>query len=81
MPRRTSACSIRSRRREKFDPDGRYIARWVPELAALPVPLRFAPWRDPEALRRLAPDYPPQPLVDLAAGRDAALAAYRRQRG
>ena len=65
---------------EKFDPDGRYIARWVPELAGLPVPLRFAPWRDPEALRRVAPDYPPQPLVDLAAGREAALAAYRRQR-
>lgn len=66
---------------EKFDPDGRYIARWVPELARLPVPLRFAPWRDPEALRRVAPDYPSQPLVDLAAGRDAALAAYRKQRG
>ena len=66
---------------EKFDPDGRYIARWVPELAGLPVPLRFAPWREPETLHRVAPDYPPQPLVDLAAGRDAALSAYRKQRG
>lgn len=65
---------------EKFDPDGRYIARWVPELAALPLPLRYAPWREPATLRRLAPDYPAQPLVDLAAGRDAALAAYRKQR-
>lgn len=65
---------------EKFDSDGRYIARWVPELAALPVPLRFAPWRDPQALRRVAPDYPPHPIVDLAAGREAALQAYRIQR-
>ncbi|MDQ3206533.1 MAG: DNA photolyase family protein [Pseudomonadota bacterium] len=65
---------------EKFDPQGRYIARWVPELAALPVPLRFAPWRDPETLQRVAPGYPPQPIVDLAAGREAALEAYRLQR-
>ncbi|MEI2455377.1 MULTISPECIES: cryptochrome/photolyase family protein [Lysobacter] len=62
---------------EKFDPDGAYIARWLPELAPLPLPLRFAPWQDPARLRRVAPDYPPQPLVDLAAGRDAALQAYR----
>ncbi|MDQ3618450.1 MAG: DNA photolyase family protein [Pseudomonadota bacterium] len=66
---------------EKFDPDGEYIARWVPELAPVPVPLRFAPWREPETLQRLAPHYPPQPLVDLAGGRDAALEAFRKQRG
>ncbi|ALN86018.1 FAD binding domain of DNA photolyase family protein [Lysobacter capsici] len=65
---------------EKFDPAGEYIARWVPELAPLPAPLRHAPWREPRTLQRVAPDYPPQPLVDLAAGRDAALAAYRKMR-
>lgn len=65
---------------ERFDPQGGYIARWVPELACLPVPLRFAPWRDPATLASRAPDYPQQPIVDLAEGRDAALAAYRRQR-
>jgi deoxyribodipyrimidine photo-lyase len=61
----------------KFDPDGRYVARWVPELAGLPVSLRHAPWTDPGKLRRHAPDYPPHPIADLAAGREAALAAYR----
>lgn len=62
---------------QKFDPDGAYIARWVPELADLPLPLRFAPWTDPERCAELAPGYPTQPIIDLAEGRDAALAAYQ----
>lgn len=62
---------------EKFDPQARYISRWVPELAALPLKARFAPWQHPQLLAEHAPDYPRSPLVDLAAGRDAALAAYR----
>lgn len=65
---------------ERFDPDGRYVARWLPELAALPVPLRHAPWRDPAALRAVSREYPDAPLVDLAAGRQAALQAYQRMR-
>lgn len=65
---------------EKFDSDGAYIARWVPELAKLPVPARFAPWTQPQLAARLAPDYPPQPIVGLAEGRDRALAAYRAMR-
>jgi len=63
---------------EKFAPQARYIRRWVPELAALPVKARFAPWQHPLLLAAHAPDYPRTPLVDLAAGRDAALAAYRQ---
>jgi deoxyribodipyrimidine photo-lyase len=56
------------------------VARWLPELASLPVPLRHAPWRDADALARVAPIYPREPLVGLAEGRDAALLAYRRSR-
>jgi deoxyribodipyrimidine photo-lyase len=63
---------------QKFDPDARYITRWVPELAALPVAARFAPWMHADLARRLAPSYPSAPLVELASGRDAALAAYKR---
>ncbi|WMJ68790.1 deoxyribodipyrimidine photo-lyase [Stenotrophomonas sp. 24(2023)] len=66
---------------EKFDPNARYISRWVPELAALPVKARFAPWQHPHLLAEKVPDYPRMPLVDLAAGRDAALAAYRSMGG
>ncbi|GAB3511806.1 cryptochrome/photolyase family protein [Pseudoxanthomonas daejeonensis] len=60
----------------KFDPDGAYVARWVPELAALPLPARFAPWEQPDLLRRHAPGYPRMPQVDLAEGRQAALEAF-----
>lgn len=62
---------------EKFDPDGAYIAKWLPELAQLPIPLRFAPWVKPELAAKYAPTYPQRPIVDLAKGRDDALAAYR----
>jgi deoxyribodipyrimidine photo-lyase len=65
---------------EKFDPRGEYVARWLPELAAIPLPLRHAPWREPVLLRRVAPRYPQQPLVELSAGREAALSAYRQSR-
>lgn len=65
---------------QKFDPNARYITRWVPELAALPLKARFAPWQFPQLLAAHAPSYPIQPLVDLAQGRDAALAAYQRCR-
>lgn len=63
----------------KFDPAGAYVARWVPELARLPLPYRFAPWTAPQAVLeeaglRLGDNYP-QPLVDHAAARAAALAA------
>jgi len=61
---------------QKFDPAGRYIRRWVPELARLPDDALAAPWEQPDLLRRLAPDYPLRPIVDLKASRDAALEAY-----
>jgi len=32
----------------KFDPDGAYVQRFVPELAALPAPDIHAPWQAPK---------------------------------
>lgn len=64
----------------RFDPAARYITRWVPELAPLPVAQRFAPWEHPQALAALAPSYPAQPIVDLAQGRAQALESHARMR-
>lgn len=70
------------------DPDGRFLARWVPELAALPMPHRMAPWRAPplvlaDAGVRLGVDYP-RPMVDAtraAAEAKARLWDVRRRPG
>lgn len=65
---------------ERFDPDGVYVRRWVPELSALPNALIHSPWTDTSTLARLAPAYPRQPIVDLRDSREAALAAYSASR-
>ncbi len=59
---------------EKFDPDGAYVRRYVPELADLAAP---AIHRPTEA-RRI--DYP-APIVDHATERAEALARYGRVTG
>ena len=68
------------RQGERFDPEGTYIARWIPELGRLPAKHRQAPWEAPQAVLSaagitLGVDYP-HPMVDLKASRQAALAAF-----
>ena len=58
----------------RFDPQATYLKRWIPELADLPPRLLHEPWRDAGALA--ARGYPP-PMVDLAASREVALAAWK----
>ena len=65
---------------EKFDAEGEYIRRFVPELAELDARFIHAPWRAPElSLRsagvRLGVTYP-RPIVDLDEGRNRALRAF-----
>ena len=65
---------------EKFDPDGDYIRRFVPEIAGLDNKWLHKPYEAPDAILsaagiELGKDYP-KPLVDLKATREKALAAY-----
>ncbi|MFE6776944.1 cryptochrome/photolyase family protein [Streptomyces sp. NPDC057702] len=56
------------RQGRRFDPDGAYVRRWLPELAELAGPAVHEPWKL-SAEERARYDYP-EPIVDLAAGRD-----------
>ncbi len=65
---------------ERWDAEGAYVARWIPELARLPARWRHAPWTAPEdalsaAGVKLGRDYP-RPIVDHAQARLRALAAF-----
>lgn len=66
---------------QRFDPDGVYIRRWVPELARVPNAYIHAPWEMPPAVQReanciLGTHYPP-PIVDHAAAREQAIAKFK----
>ena len=56
---------------ERFDADGRYVRRWVPELADVPPALVHRPWEAP----RLPGGYP-TPIIDHRFARERALAAF-----
>ncbi|RYF80166.1 MAG: deoxyribodipyrimidine photo-lyase [Comamonadaceae bacterium] len=65
---------------ERFDPDGKFIRRYVPEIAALEGKLIHAPWKaSPVELAaaglRLGEHYP-EPVVDHAQARDETLVRY-----
>ena len=55
---------------KKFDPEGLYIKRWIPELRHLTSKTIHEPGNEGYM----------QPIVELSAGRSAALARYARSK-
>jgi deoxyribodipyrimidine photo-lyase len=70
-----------ARHMERYDPNGDYVRRYVPELRDVPDEHLGEPWLMPEEVQReagcvIGEDYP-EPIVDHAAARRAALERYR----
>lgn len=66
---------------QRFDPGGRFIRRYLPELARVPTDFVHEPWKMSAAMQResgcvIGKDYP-WPIVDHAVQREKALALYK----
>ena len=66
---------------KKFDPRGKYIRRWIPELVSVPDEFIHTPWEMPLDIQSrvniiIGKDYP-KPIVDHAEARERALIAYK----
>jgi deoxyribodipyrimidine photo-lyase len=66
---------------KRFDANGEYVRRWVPELTRVPSSYIHAPWSMPEEVARgagvrVGKDYP-VPIVDHRVQRERALRLYR----
>jgi deoxyribodipyrimidine photo-lyase len=72
------------RQQQRFDPEGKYVRRYVPELGQVPDRYLAEPWTMPPEVQaqcgvRVGHDYP-APIVDHAAARREALARYGEAR-
>ena len=62
---------------EKFDKEGEYVKKWVPELKDLPKKFIHKPWEFTEGKFKLGKDYP-SPIVNHGAARAKALSAFKK---
>lgn len=70
---------------KKFDPNGVYVRRWLPELANVPNAYIHEPWAMPPLIQRSSGVQPgqtyPRPIVDHQHARQRTLAAYAQAKG
>ncbi len=62
---------------EKFDKEGEYVKKWVPELKDLPKKFIHKPWEHNDKDFRLGRDYP-HPIVKHEEARAKALNAFKK---
>jgi deoxyribodipyrimidine photo-lyase len=66
---------------QRFDPEGEYIRKYIPEIKELPNKYLFSPWEAPQVVLDKAgvligKDYP-SPIIDLKLSRNLALEAFK----
>jgi deoxyribodipyrimidine photo-lyase len=70
-----------ARHQERYDPDNKYVLRYVPELAGVPEKYIREPWTMPEDIQRecgvVIGEHYPAPIVDHRIARTEALERYR----
>lgn len=66
------------RQSERFDPDGEFIRKWLPELDIVPSKYLHEPWRWAEKQQQFL-DYP-KPIVNHHEARKQTLAAFEAAR-
>jgi deoxyribodipyrimidine photo-lyase len=70
------------RQAQRFDPEGVYIQRWLPELSGLSKRVLYAPWEASSSELftvgiHLGKNYP-RPIIDLQSSRQKALQRWDR---
>lgn len=66
---------------KKWDPEGQFIRRWVPELGRVPTQYIHEPWLMPDEVQsafrsRIGADYP-QPIIDHQISKERTINAFR----
>ena len=63
---------------QKFDPNGTYIRRWVPELANVKNQSIHAPWAAADSNSVYSNTTYPEPMIDHSFARARALSYYQQ---
>ena len=67
---------------KKFDPEGMFVRKWVPELANVPQKFIHEPWKMPIEIQKqtncIVGQHYPFPVIDHFQARDITLDAYKR---